>query len=327
MTCNTTFSNTTFHHCEDVVVDTSQTFLARKLVRCFTGLFMSTIGFWLSSSVLGYLRNKTGATQSLIDIPIKLLFSHLCLETIWILIFNIIRDVTIDTGDTLAKVVMWPTYDFGLVTITILALSPLLHSALVLNPSLELPFSDAAAFWILYLAVWIPNLLINLFFHLGRYYPVSYYLLREMPMNTFDLPGLVKLLRMLGGCLASGVFRYIVTKKIRVNTQENEESNQLITGKVIAWVTAVLVLTAFLSPTIDFKKFENRAFVIQPIQIICVSIPAMVIYSNKKVRSYFLSSLPDFKTCCMSNAIEPSSRDVGAVSYNPSRTPQIILQM
>lgn len=160
-----------------LVLDTSW-MLIPKLAVISMILVEAILGWKFFSLIIYYLDQKPYGEQTLMDIAHRTMINTIRIMYLIAIIFITVDGICLDTGDVVAKLLMWPPYDYNTMATLYIGMDPLVQLILANNPQLQVPFSDETAKWILNLILWTPMIIMNIVCTEMGFYPPSYYTLR-----------------------------------------------------------------------------------------------------------------------------------------------------
>ena len=231
--------------------------------------------------IVNYVQSKPPGQKSSIDTLTVILVRNLQLLAIFAILFNCTRDCTLDSGELLAQILMWPVFNLPDSLITLLFVNSVFHQLLILRPHLiEKDFSS----WFKVLGVIIITYMVSIdvyYLYVNQIQPPSYYALRRLPIKA---EGLLFRRTILSICLIS-------TTLLRINIAlrnlvDRQPDSKVISEKCLMFLLLMISATSFILWIIG-QQYRHAIFRVNEIIIFNIW-PILIIFSNQKMRSFVI---------------------------------------
>lgn len=145
-----------------------------------TSIYVAEIvmGWKLLGSTVQFLRSKPPGEQQPVDIIHCIAFHSFRNGGVISAIFIGALYLFIDTGDKIAKILMWPVYDFCVVAVCAMALDPFIQCLLPILPNMSCNISDHWLYWLGTSIIWAPLFIVTATCAPLGIYPPGYDMMR-----------------------------------------------------------------------------------------------------------------------------------------------------
>lgn len=294
----------------DIHVDQDVNWSSLNIGKSMVEIWLLLLAESCTTSGLDYLDRKPLGSQSILDIPQRLHLQTIRGTVMIRVLATLIHNHLTDSGHLIASIIMWPFLDLMHASLFLLGFNSLVQLILVLNPGFQLPVRDGLAYWILFMGVLGPLLIMNIICHVKGTYPPIYYVLRGCTDNSGR--GFVILATTLFIII---ILVYTVVRLFiyfRSPSAERKLSNQLISNKMniilipIVWSSLILMLT--MGDHVD--KLLTTS-------IMLTIFMGIFIMANPKLLKHYLRSHP-----CLAKSLKAMKKMCGKESskVKPSET-------
>lgn len=258
---------------EDIQVDFSWSLLMGSLMWMII-LLEAIIGWKLSGIIVSYLKNKPPGEHQITDhfhrIAFQSVKNHSWVATIYFFFLYTFAD----TGDTIAKIWMWPIYMTTAIAIITFNLNPLAQLVLAGIPSDRFSLGDKWIYMIINSIFWIPMMIVMIVCSCLGYYPPGYFLMRHQTVKytAFQFPTVTSNIIFLLSLLFGLFFKGKGKNAIMMPKKHPLKLTSFVIGCVI-----IIVYTIF-----DLKKYLSVIVCL----IVYVIVPSVVLLINDKLTEY-----------------------------------------
>lgn len=243
-----------------------------------TGIYLidTIIGWKLYGSIIHYLNNKPPGEQQPMDIIHNISYQSARFCILISLPFIFFNFAFVDSGDIIAKILMWPTYLTSATATLIMALNPLLQYILPRIMTDGCSISDNALYFLTNFVLWTPYLIVTAICTPLGIYPPCYFMMRGQEIQNPEFQ--------IAYFLSSSIF--FLTAIL-----------SLFLGK-FSWPKDALKLGCFgcvVVIYIIYIALNLQGFMtIMITSFVCIVFPLLIISSNEKLLNCVKSRQPKF---------------------------------
>ena len=268
-------------HFNSIKVDNNNWISPWKVFLDILALVSMMVGFSMSCIIIKYLDNKPTGSQSVIDVPTKIIFKAIRALNVVLCSMSILDNHILDPGEIITNVVAWSIYNL----ITIISLMLTIISALqivkLVNPSYELPTDDKVLSISLKVMAVILMTVTPIVCPLFDINPPMYFMMRGIPFPT-HLPIFVKIKAI------SSAITFILYYSVRITICINIKSMK--SGDLLGWKTFLVLNTSplfLIFFRMNVAKYVD-VFTIVFITLNLMCIPLFSVLSHYKIKNYAL---------------------------------------
>lgn len=240
------------------------------------------IGWRLNGIIISFLKKKPPGEQQVMDPIYLILFQGTRICGLISCIYKLLELSFLDTGDVIAKLMMWLHYDMATFVSLVLGLSPCFQFVFLLISKRGFQVSNKIIYWLTLLVLWTGLIVFNSVCTANSFFPPSYYNLRgqEVRYRAFNAIHLIS---------ASTVGLSLIIKNF---WKKKEPKNEQRSNYKLRWHIAALVLVG-VTITLAFDTKANASFITG--FFILDLFPCLVIISNDKLHDFVKSKDPELE--------------------------------
>ena len=288
--CNLTLvcaaKNDSIITCGDFKMDLCEALTPPTLALMTYQVIVAVVGWQLSTWILSYIKTKPPGMQSLMDIPNTFQFWYMRIYGVMWLIFTTLNLLTLDSGDIMAKIIMWPLNNFHTIVFLTTILTPVTQVVLIKRPGIELPITDDMAFGILNAIILVFMMVANVICHYIGWYPSTYYILRSEHLAVANHVGPIVRIAFAFSCI--GILwtarLYIYCKGSLLHM----ESNELVRVEAVAVLQlgiVMLTLVHYITPNTQLLAGLQGG-------VVLFIYPLAVVAFNSRLQTHIFSRNP-----------------------------------
>ena len=251
--------------------------------------FLAFMSLASLQTIVDYIKTKPLGQQTSVD-SLNIAFLRLLqVINIIFLIFIVILDCTKDSGDILAKIMMWPFFnsmDFFFVFLNYITI---IHQIIIVFPHL-IEYDFTKLFKVLVILTIACVVAIDVFCHLKGMFPPTYYTIRQLPVENTRSP--IIIIREV--TIFSSVFVQFLVRAwfCCLNIQDGEAGSKVIGDKSMI---AVILLIA--SSVVAVRVYGWHGKPMRVAATIVLNIwPHFIAMTNKQLKTFTLRRITSWKT-------------------------------